>query len=281
MFNISKECDILLYGYSKLDFAINKFDELHEAGYNVLGYIDRNAKELKKEINIPVWSLDELTGQMKEAVVILMLQNGMLHPKVAQSLHLIGFEKIIYLPENIKSYEEKMMYDRYNLFLEQDFEKMLDIPLYEELQTGQQKNIPFVCTEGIYVTKKIPVEDLYIYEKDEFSVKQPLLTETIYNGLFDYLEGKTAECKEYLSFQGATGEKAEMLLKDRRSLKAFFSKLDDEQFMIIAPHAQWNIKGYFNIIDGLHRAIYQVRNGKKEIYIRIKQEDYKKWNENR
>jgi len=279
MFNLTKESNILLYGYSKLDFAINKFQELKKAGYRVLGYIDKNADDLKEYLSIPVWKLSELTENMKESIVIIMLQNGRLHPSVAQMLYSVGINKIIYLPQDLKNPVNKVMYDRYNLFLEQDFEKLIDMPLYGEIDNKLHKNSNFQVTEGIYVTRKIPIEFLYVYEEKSTSIKIPIEEEKIYHEMFDYLEGLKAECREYLSFQGVSGESAERLLEDRRGLNLFFSQLNDEDFMIIAPHARWNKDGYFNIIDGLHRAIYQVRRGKKDIFIRIKKEDYIKWYE--
>lgn len=280
MFDLTTDSEILLYGYSRLDFAINKYDELKHAGYKVLGYIDKNAENIKKEISIPIWQLDEIAVDKKNIIVVIMLQNGRIHPQIAQMLYENGFSKIIYLPEKIRSYNEKVMYDRYNLFLEQDFSRLKDIPQYIRLQEEDNNSDKLCCTEGIYVTKKIPVKDLYVYEENEDSNKIALLDEKIYNGMFDYLDGVKNECKEYLEHQEVSEEKAESFLNDRKQLKQFYDELTEEEFMIIAPHANWNDKGYFNIIDGLHRGVYQVRNGKKEIYIRIKKEDYIKWYDN-
>lgn len=280
MFDLTKDSKILLYGYSRLDFAVNKYDELKRAGYKVLGYIDKNAKNLISEISIPIWQLDEITVDKRNTIVVVMLQNGRIHPQIAQMLYENGFSKIIYLPEKIRSYNEKVMYDRYNLFLEQDFSRLKDIPQYIRLQEEGINSEKSCCTEGLYVIKKIPVKDLYVYEENENSNKIALLDEKIYNGMFDYLDGVKNECNEYLEHQGVSEEKAENFLNDRKRLKQFYEELNEEEFMIIAPHASWNDKGYFNIIDGLHRAIYQARNGKKEIYIRIKKEDYIKWHDN-
>lgn len=280
MFDLTKDSEILLYGYSRLDFAVNKYDELKYAGYKVLGYIDKNAENIKKEISIPIWQLDEIAVDKKNTIVVIMLQNGRIHPQIAQMLYENGFSKLIYLPGKIKSYNEKVMYDRYNLFLEQDFSRLKDMPQYTRLQEKEIDFGKFSCTDGLYITKKIPVRDLYVYEENENSKNVALLDEKIYNSMFDYLDGVKNECKEYLDFQGVSEEKAESLLDDRKQLKQFYDELDEEEFMIIAPHASWNDKGYFNIIDGLHRAIYQVRNDKKEIYIRIKKEDYIKWYDN-
>jgi len=53
---LNKEWPIYLYGYSEWDFTIQKKMLLEKAGFVVLGYLDRNAAEIRKKKKLYVTS---------------------------------------------------------------------------------------------------------------------------------------------------------------------------------------------------------------------------------
>lgn len=112
---ISNNTQFYLYGYVHIAKTVGT--ALEKAGFQVKGYIDKCANDLKSITDRPVYSMDnteELSKQ--ESVVIICLRNMISHEAIAEALNQKGFKYILYLPTalHIKPHYEKIIRTIYN-----------------------------------------------------------------------------------------------------------------------------------------------------------------------
>lgn len=282
MFDIQKKSQIVLYGYSQFDTVKDKYDEMQGFGYEMLGYIDQNAAILKKKISIPCWTIADFPyspESRKSIIVILLLQNGRKHEEVAKRLYDSGFEKVLFLPKNLKTICQKEMFQKYNFFLKNEFNALKGIPERNEMIEKEVQTEGNILRRGEKnLTIAVPIEILFTYASED---EENICFSKPYGQLFDVLENKSVECNLYYEFMGAdTKLKQNKLLSDRMALYCFWERhrqLDMNYFIDAAPIVSWNVKGYFNIIDGHHRAMYQYRKGYYKIPVSMTYDDYNSW----
>lgn len=247
---LDKSLPIYLYGYSEFKTTKDKAVKLKDAGYKVLGYIDRNAKAIRNNIDVDCYALDEIPEVIEDRnriQVVIMLQNANLHEAIRQDLVAMGFNRILYAPIYIKSAEDIEILKSYEAFVEDDFEEV-----------------------GLYHTVSVSAQDIYISKSDRFD-KMKLTDAQIYYSIIEYALNKGNSIEEYCRFMGKSDKK---FLDDRKELIQRFVKLysdTPEYFKYAASHA---IKedGVYTIIDGSHRAAFLVYMGEEKIYLRVKKE---------
>ena len=102
-FNLDETSKVFIYGCGIV--GKEAADKLPACIPNIKGYIDRNAKNIKIFENYPVYDLDSLKDVYeKDDVVIITLNNGLEHEKVAQALFSqCGINKILYIPMHVQS----------------------------------------------------------------------------------------------------------------------------------------------------------------------------------
>ena len=284
MFNINKRSAILFYGFSRFDMVKNKYYDMLEQGYNILGYIDKNAETLSKSIKIPCWSLDNLPykkKERKEIIVIILLQNGQLHEKIALVLEKSGFSKILFLPALYVTEEQKRMCILYNHFLEGNFGQLENIPEIHFIMNMPEKQRQIISTSEQFKIVFVPTELLFMYQEDVNGERCNVKYDRNYRELFAFLEGKTETCDNYLKFMGVKTRKEQIdLLTDREKLYFKFENeynLESDYFVWTAANVQWNKNGYFNIIDGHHRIEFLIYKGYRSIPVRISKTDFELW----
>ncbi len=282
MFDIDKTSKIFFYGYSQFELVKDKYFMMSSMGYHVAGYIDKRAPEIKGEW--PCWTMREFVEKEKnssEDVIIFLLQNGFLHEPLASCLRSKGFQKILFLPLHADTDEKKEMFKKYNLFLEEEYESLTNIPeadavlerpenIRQQVRAGKKRDIYFVPTEMLFSYN--PAGD---YDNENIKFCLP------YVELYDFLTGKTEFCRRYLKFMGK--ENGEQFLEDRKRMFLNYEyelQFGMDFFVETAAYAIWNEKGYFNIFDGHHRAVYLAYKGYRQIPVRIEKKDFVMW-ENR
>lgn len=284
MFDIQKGSQIVLYGYSQFDTVKDKYGEMQKLGYEMLGYIDQNAEMLRKRMQIPCWTIENFphnAESRKAIIVILLLQNGRKHEEVAKNLYDSGFEKILFLPHSLNTACQKEMFQKYNFFLKNEFDVLKAIPERKDMGAEKIQTEDGILRRGEKnLTVTVPLEILFTYASED-GKEENICFSKPYCQLFDVLEGKTFACNQYYEFMGAdTKEKQEKLLLDRMELYCFWERyrhLDMNYFIDAAPIVSWNEKGYFNIIDGHHRAMYQCSKGYRKIPVSMTYDDYRCW----
>lgn len=284
MFDIQKGSRIVLYGYSRFDTVKYRYYEMKNLGYQMIGYIDQNANGIEEEMNIPCWTLDSFPYHYQErntCIVIILLQNGRMHERIAKLLHDGGFDKVLYVPACINNLYSKKMIQKYNAFIRGEYEELTDIPSWDELLACSLGESSVFLRHGKRnCTVYVPIELLFAYALEDGG-EENISFEKNYQELFAVLEGKSFSCNHYFEFMGAdTDKKKDKLMSDRFNLYCFWEnqrQYNMDYFIEAAAIAVWNPKGYFNIVDGHHRAAYLFSKGYKMIPISMTNEDYDKW----
>lgn len=275
---------VAIYLYGENRFAKQTYSVLKNKSYNVRGYIDSKYPDYyieKNIIKVGLNNIELLEKGMKNYIVIICLQNGMQHEKVAELLYQKGIQKIIYLPMGIKCALRKQEIYRRAYWLIQEFryEEIKKLPLY-----NGNNDTPFII---IYQNKHevsfwCPVK--YLHSSTSQMIKHnvpdylknaiPKLLEYAdvavsdykpYIELFKYLRGDAADIDSYLTTTGRISEtEKEIFLTDRKHLYKVYEEAFCYNmlfFMDSPARAVWNTNGYFNISDGMHRIQYLFSKG--------------------
>lgn len=285
-FTIRQHEMIFLYGDTL--FANSMFGCLKDKGYHVMGYIDQKYdgyNETQQGIKTGINGIAKyLGGGISRAVVIVCLQNGVQHEKAAKSLFKIGISKIIYLPMGINiTLRKQELYRRaYQLVQRFEFEKIDKIPVY---RIGSKTPFVIIDNREDEISFWCPIQFLHSATEEmimnnvpgHLSSAKPILLEYAdveigehkpYIELFHYLQGKDADIDHYLAAMGrVTSTSQEALLVDRKKLYLVYeqSLRYNMQFFLDSPaRCNWNVKGYFNVQDGMHRIQYLYSKGYQE-----------------
>lgn len=303
-FNIDKGTPLAIYGMGNI--GKQKCRAFIDAGYQVVGLIDQNAEKLLSFCSIPVLTIKGFSKKLldkKEIVVIVCLNNGMQHEKVASSLAAYGYDKILYIPMNEKSgysYLSKMQ-RAYSAFLDGRFALLDKIPVYSDRHDSVNDEIQVLVADSGngYVTFLCEIEYLFspneemiressasenilrkALEKPEY-VDRPIVSCKNYSNLYDYVMGTVPYPNLYMRYFGRSREYDQALLKDRLNLFHCYEQrydMDKNLFHLQPAAAEWNPKGYFNIRDGMHRSmfLYYVKNHFK-IPVRVRKASFEKF----
>ena len=276
MFDIRKDSEIYFYGYSQFDLVKDKYNAMSLEGYKVKGFIDKRAQEMRK--TLPCWLMEEFINDNRgneNTVIIFLLQNALQHEEIAYSLLEKGFKKMLFIPLDMDTEEKRKMYELYNAFLGGEYKNLNNIPESDLVLTDGS-----VCREtakiwGKWLTYFVPAELLFSYGETRMYGNENIRFCFPYRELYDYLLGKRKACMHYLRFMGKA-ESGEFL-RDRQKLFLFFEyqrNLGMDYFVEAAAYVKWNDNGYFNIIDGHHRAAYLAYMGYVYIPVRMEQNDF-------
>lgn len=295
-FTITGKEKIVIYGAGERG---GRFAELfYKNGLEVKVVLDKRAAEIGEiqveNVAIQVIHPEKYIANADNEIVIIALWNGMAHDEVAERLFERGFKKIIYLPmkkiRNRKSASE--MPTVFNAIIEGQcyFEY---IPEYVEIITSPDVN----CESRTYIIH-MPVENLFSEEEYELPIEElkgieltkrkrimkyageNLVNYRLYLQLFQYLDKAEGECDDYIDTQvricGETMDEKKRVLSDRYKLFQIYEEqftLDRNFFIDSASEVVWNKKGYFNIKDGHHRAMYLLYKGIWNIPVRVRNAD--------
>lgn len=295
-FDLQKNSVIWIYGAGNKGEKFCK--NLMEAGYQVAGFLDNRANSLTEIYGrrvVPPYEATRFVSQ--EDVVIISLENGLQQEWVAEKLAAEGLRKLIYLPMHIKQslLVRRQYRENYACLLESDFEHIKRIPIFGCETTCQECVI--IRQEYARVAFWCKISELHTatFEDMSFALKKWNMNQNIlrqyadrkieemqpYIELFQYLKGEDADLTSYMEMQGRlTREQREQLLNDRKMLYLVYEqayKYEMNFFADSPSECTWNEKGYFNIQDGMHRAIYLISKGYTEIPIVATKGDFEKY----
>ena len=162
-FNLDETSKVFIYGCGTA--GKEAADKLPACIPNIKGYIDRNAKNIKIFENYPVYDLETLKDVYeKDDVVIITLNNGLEHEKVAKTLFsAYGINKIRYIPMHVQStYLDRLkLLELYKKFFTFDFKKIEDIPVYSPQEKFADEKIIDVVNGYVYFW--CPIRYIYDY----------------------------------------------------------------------------------------------------------------------
>lgn len=300
-FNMSKLDSIVIYGAGRIGELF--CNNLLKQGYHVKGFIDIMEKEWK--LKVPVFHMDTISISSDD-IVIISLQNGLLHESIAETLYRAGYRKIVYLPMNAIAaggLTSKMFHNYSQLYM--DDIPILSFPYYEKMFQYYAGTNTILWESHNLVVVSAPIKLVYscmqripskrhpfavYYRQDvlpdssSFKYDCNIAMNTMYYNLFRYLDNQNEKVSE-----GALNEYLEnntpqqydkeqyAFFEDRRKLFELFEKKYGEGmdfFISSAPPAMFNKKGYLNLLDGHHRCCYLAYKGMKRIPILLTREDY-------
>lgn len=281
-FVINKTSKIALYGAGARGKQI--YDYLIETGFMVRYIVDKNPDKVKWGQSISVIGLREVEDKLtKDFIVIISLQNGLLHDDVALEFFEKRYSKILFLPTCNKYKNEFQMRECYQNLLENTWDECKMIPQYNEMIIDKE-NQQLIIDDDDMVTCWVSME--YVFsenskaKENEAWFNKHISCLTPYIALFEYIQGCGEYPKDYLEcFRGNDEVAQKQLLLDRVQLwNMYEEKINtDSTYFISAPiYVKWK-NNHFSIIDGHHRAVYLFTKGWYELPIRMKKEDYKKY----
>lgn len=295
-FFLKQNSDVAIYGAGALGRQIY---ERICGNYNVVALLDQKAENLPT-FKVPVWKPDiSLSKNLgKNVTIIVCVHNGAWHNEIADELYMLGFDRILFLPffEKFDSQRAFMMKSAYNMWLEEEYEKIscYPIPLYPSMKRKEQ---PWIRSGEKYVVAYVSAELLYSHHKPfeyekckvekkfEKYLSVPMILLEPYVELFNYLDNGMGDFELYFDFvkestQGTGRIEKEKLLKDRVTLYKMLEceLLQGKSCMEQSPvDVEWNEKGYFNIIDGHHRTVFYFTKKMYKIPVRMRSCDFVKW----
>lgn len=294
-FTIEKSAEIWIYGYGALGQNCTK--QLEQTGYYIRGYIDQRAKELSCVCEKNILCPTELSSNMvsQEVIVIICLQNGLSHEKIAHNLYQSGINKLVYLPMEINKslYLRQLLRRAYKEVMQGGDIENIQIPRYDGkeclgeivLIRENKKRVAFWCSTKLLHSACMYNEDSKRWNVDlSFSgtfLDRPIAECQPYIELFQYLQGIKKDVSLYMQFQGRVKkEEQDTLLDDRKRLYQVYEKAFkyEQSFFADSPSmCKWNDGGYFNVLDGMHRIFYLLSKGYDEVPIEVDKEDYDKY----
>jgi hypothetical protein len=263
-FEISSKTPIYLYGAGNL--GIYTYDKLLSTGYNVLGILDQKGA-LDKHVNVDIFKPEE-EPYVEDACIIICLLNGLHHIPVAQKLYSRGYTKILLLPMHLNSRPARTMISQFNHMISDELELLTNIPLYDELWKVNANDY-FLREEGQFVTVLVPVSHIYTNKRKfegthPFEVYSP---EVINTPAGFHHDSPIETAMNY----------TDDAIRKRDDLYSMYERVlfeGLEFFIDSAPPARYDLKGYFNLLDGHHRSSFLLHRGFKGIPVRVLKTEY-------
>lgn len=297
-FLFSKESKIILYGAASIGHIM--FLGLSEAGYQVIGFIDKRAEEIKEYLGRPVWLLTDVPGDIKnnpDTVVFVSVKNVFEHQTVAEQLTENGFYRIVYKPYHILIDDATEKDKRMDMAYEQIFQghpkEGIRIDVSEKTGAEYEKDYA-VCRQGHADTVAlIPVD--FIYTNDYHNTEMEkwgnvnILALFTHLQFFRFLQGdiradESFYLNEYCVFTAKLNGQIKItdawkknVLRNRAQIYEEMSRallMDREFFFRSPPQAVWNPKGYFNLTSGKHRTAFLVSRQFYKIPLKVTNQDY-------
>ena len=296
-FLINKDSKIIIYGAATTGAIL--YHNLKKSGYKIIAFIDKRADEIDSYLELPVWNLrqsEEYFRTYDDVIVIIAIKNVFEHEKIAKTIWKLGCNKIIFRPSNVIEGRGRIedlrlndIYDNamggrlvscYNI---EQFDKadLVDCAIIKEERDSIIANIPtqYIFTDD-YQNKEIIWGDI------------PCWGLVPHIGLFELFNGiPNCDYKEYILFCRQAAQRSGGIVMSKAWEESVFSnRLDIYNHMKLAwehnrdffvgnaVEASYNDRGYFNIKSGKHRVIFQIVQGSQYIPLRMKKDDYYKWN---
>jgi hypothetical protein len=266
-FNISQSTQLYIYGAGNLGISACK--KLLGANYNVLGIMDQN-KNIDKKIPVNLYYPGE-EPHFDNTCVCICLYNGLQHISVARLLRARGYKNLLFLPLFLNTRAAKKMITIFNCFVSGYIDLLENIPLYDELWELRVGDY-FLHEAGEFVTVMIPSNQVYTGKR---KIEYP-------NPFEDYAPEVTGDTSGFHFDSPLDTAKIFELerLKERFDLFTFFNNalFDGLDFFIdAASPAQFNPKGYFNLLDGHHRTSFLYHNKFSGIPLRVLKKEYEQY----
>lgn len=296
-FRINKNSRIYLYGAASIGKIV--YSNLINAGYSVEKFIDKRAEEISEFIGVPVILTEQLSnGELDDAVVIISVKNVFEHKNIIDIFIRRGYSKLIYMPDGVlnghATENDKKIEKMYNGILSGNIIEM-ELPVTKEVPLYIPEDCAVALDRGDTCIVRVPWQLIYTYKRNSNNsadrwTEVNCMQYFPHIELFTYFMNGCGECESYMEFCCEAAIKTgdvkiteawkENVIKNRYDVYNNMNmkyELDKDFFVRSAPKAEWNDKGYFNLISGKHRTSFLLSKGNRYINVEISKEDYKKW----
>lgn len=295
-FSVNKTKKIFIYGAAAGGTIL--YQRMKANGYQVIGFIDKRAEEIRNLCGLPVYTAEQLCMKYasRQFIVIIAVKNVFEHSRIARALIEHGIQNIIYKPYTVlKGYadvRQQRLYDLHEQFIcngsceEQNVFKAYNM----EQQNAPKEYLIKKEAESQVVFLPLP---LLFENKDIHKKNQERNVCFLYPHIqfFRFLQGE-AEASPYyyveycetaakkLGTFSITDAWRENVIRNRAEVfdqmnHAFLFQKDF--FAQNAPNVIWNANGYFNLTSGKHRAAFFAARRLMYIPVRMTFEDAEKW----
>lgn len=296
-FFINKKAKIFIYGAAAGGTIL--YGKMHDHGYDIKGFIDNRAEEIKELHSLPVYHVTHLReiACIEEIVVVIAVKNVFEHSRIARTLMKHGIQNVMYKPYAVlKGYaneEQKKLFAQHEQLVEYGYcedgrldkvayiEQRQDLPkeyLLENKQDTQTVFVPLpLLFENVDMHEKIKERNAcFLYPHIQF---------------FNYLQGDVCSSPKYyleyceeaakeLNTFSITDAWRKNVIRNRAEVyhqmnHAFLFQKDF--FVRNAPGVEWNEDGYFNLKSGKHRAAFYAARRLMYMPVQVKKKDMEIW----
>lgn len=297
-FSLEKESEIFIYGAGGL--GQTRASCLQHTGYQVKGFIDKNADNCSRVMGLPVYLPQDIavnSASLKDKIIIVCLHNALWHQKVAAMLHDMGCEKILFLPVGNQYVAQlrRCMEKMYDYMTDELYNHLTHIPVYSAL-TKVSLSIEDGVIEKTDTTVTVWMHITSIFTNELLKQRGNEITQNYgdisiaalkpYIELFEYCKYGTGNidlyCKVFKEVQNKTDVySSHEFIRDRIELyERLRLELNQgmEYFIQAAPLLKWSDKSHhFNVREGHHRLVFLLLEGLNFIPVKISQADFQIW----
>lgn len=296
-FFIDKKAKIFIYGAAAGGTIL--YRKMQDAGYDIKGFIDNRAKEIKELHSLPVYHMTQLAEKVctEEIIVVIAVKNVFEHSRIARTLMKHGIQNIIYKPYAVlKGYAneaQKELFAYHEQLIEHGYcndgilekvtyiEQNLDLPKEYLLEDKLDTQTVFVPLPLLFENADIQVEikernACFLYPHIQF---------------FNYLQGDVSASPQfYLEYCEAAAKELNAfaitdawrknVIRNRAEVyhqmnHAFLFQKDF--FVRNAPDVEWNKDGYFNLKSGKHRTAFYAARRLMYMPVQMQKKDVEIW----
>ena len=309
-FEINRKTPIIIYGAAGA--GLKGYHSLKILNYyNVVGFMDKRANEIKYQYGLPVWNIDSILPYNKEELlVVVCVKNVFEHKKIANQLIENHYNNIIFKPIQILKQETEVNYDaidkNYNrIFNDANPNMKYDlepIPLLENIEIYNYYDRAIISRNSDIVIANMPLSDIFVKMGNQEGFLQNehclcnILALVPHIGLFKFFDGKDGDIDGYLRFCISSIQNSKKMygngggtitvtdawinniIRNRRIVFDNMSvdvEIDSTFFINHAPSCCLD-KQYIVMNSAKHRAAFFIVKGKKYMPIAIPSDDYEK-----
>lgn len=293
---ISNDTPFVIYGGGEVGNICAQ--ALRQRGYILEYALDKEKSGDHVIKGLHTYKLGEQPKPKNREIVIICLADGLIHKMVADRLHEIGYEFIIFLPMRhcIPDREKMVLTRAYNQILTVSADMIgisvysytkyasLSLDLNSAVIRENECDVTVWCGIEILFTESLELwkgnkEKIYFADntKDKnIAAKEPCKL------LFDYYSLASDTCERYLGSNKkklSNGER-QIVLEQREELYRLFKKEYNKGldfFVEGAPPVIWNPKKYFNLIGGHHRTAFLLHKEHSIFPVKMQKNDFSVW----
>lgn len=290
---------VIFYGAASIGTIM--LPQFRNAGFDVIGFIDKRAKEMPSFMHRPVYSIDDraLDSMLSDDfVVIISVKNVFEHSNIANALINRGFHQIIFRPNaSLEGYGNELqnkLNDAYSLVENEKYDEAKGIPCSEVKEPFVPRDSAIIDGDNDQVVAYLPIDMLFSDNKKRETswFNKPVMAMLPHIDLFRFISGDTHYTVDrYMQFCIDSAKNSDWIeitdawkqnvVKNRAQIyEHMMNSMDLEPNFFIrnAPKCTYDQRRcLFNLNSGKHRAALFVSLKRKFIPLKIEKASYEQY----